>query len=229
LEKEALAGVLVDVTDPWDVPLMVTRGYSSISYLHSAAQTIYGRAEQGKHTTIYYFGDRDPSGVDIDRAIRQGIGESLISIEMAAVGRSGGTLTPRLGWHLFLGGDDPEDKEEAFETFADFERVAVTEEQIAEWDLQTRPTKPKDTRAKKFGDKVSVELDAIPPAQLRELAEEIIDRHVDRERLKVLQLAEAEERKGLEQIAARLDNDGEYAWAGAIGLDAQNGRDVEQG
>jgi hypothetical protein len=40
LEKEALAGVLCDVTEEWDVPLMVTRGYPSISFLHSAAESM---------------------------------------------------------------------------------------------------------------------------------------------------------------------------------------------
>jgi hypothetical protein len=201
LEKEALAGVLVDVTNPWDVPLMVTRGYSSISYLHSAAQTIRGRAKQGKHTTIYYFGDRDPSGVDIDRAIRQGIGESLISL-----------TSPFSA--------DAWEKEEVFRLYASFERVAVTEEQIAEWDLQTRPTKKSDTRSKSF-EGVSVELDAIPPAELRQLAEETINRHVDWKRLKVLLVAEEEERKGLEQIAALTGDDGGYAWAGDA---MQNGK-----
>jgi len=34
LEKEALAGVLYQATSQWDIPLMVTRGYSSLSYLH---------------------------------------------------------------------------------------------------------------------------------------------------------------------------------------------------
>ena len=66
LEKEALAGVLVDVTSRWDVPLMVTRGYPSLSFLHSAAEQII---DQDKPTYMYYFGDRDPSGVDIDRFV----------------------------------------------------------------------------------------------------------------------------------------------------------------
>ena len=69
LEKDALAGVLVDVTDQWDVPLMVTRGYPSLSYLHSAASLI---AEKHKPTYLYYFGDLDPSGVDITRAVEEG-------------------------------------------------------------------------------------------------------------------------------------------------------------
>ena len=36
-EKDALAGVLLEETEPYDVPLMVAKGYSSISFLHSAA------------------------------------------------------------------------------------------------------------------------------------------------------------------------------------------------
>ncbi len=66
LEKDALAGVLMEETEAWDVPLMVTRGYPSISYLYSAAETI---AEQGKPTYLYYFGDYDPSGLDIPRKV----------------------------------------------------------------------------------------------------------------------------------------------------------------
>ena len=62
IEKDALAGVAVDITDPWDVPLIVTRGYPSDSYLHSAAELI---ASDEKPATIYYFGDYDPSGVNI--------------------------------------------------------------------------------------------------------------------------------------------------------------------
>src|SRR5262249_34644442 len=38
LEKEAMAGVLAEVTEEWDVPLMVTRGYPSMSFLYSAAE-----------------------------------------------------------------------------------------------------------------------------------------------------------------------------------------------
>ncbi len=38
LEKDALAGAISDVTDKWDVPLMVSRGMSSETFLHSAGQ-----------------------------------------------------------------------------------------------------------------------------------------------------------------------------------------------
>lgn len=72
LEKEALAGVLVEVTSKWDVPLMVTRGYPSLSYLHEAGEAIrYGEVP----TFIYYFGDHDPSGVDIARHVEKSLDE----------------------------------------------------------------------------------------------------------------------------------------------------------
>ena len=63
-EKDALAGVLYDVTAAYDVPLMVARGYSSESYAHDAAEAIQ---EQGKPAFIYYVGDFDPSGWHMSR------------------------------------------------------------------------------------------------------------------------------------------------------------------
>jgi hypothetical protein len=38
LEKDALAGVVYPITAMYDVPLMVARGYASLSFLHSAAE-----------------------------------------------------------------------------------------------------------------------------------------------------------------------------------------------
>jgi hypothetical protein len=65
-EKDALAGVLMEETKVYDVPLMVARGYSSISFLHGAAKAIEAK---GKPAYIYHFGDLDPSGVDAARDI----------------------------------------------------------------------------------------------------------------------------------------------------------------
>src|SRR5262252_11166114 len=53
-------------------------------------------------------------------------------------------------------------------------RLAVTEEQIDEWNLPTRPTKRSDSRARSFGSSVSVELDAIDPRRLRSPVERAI-------------------------------------------------------
>src|SRR5262249_787145 len=61
-------------------------------------------------------------------------------------------------------------------------RLAVTEEQIEEWSLPTRPTKRSDSRARSFGSSVSVELAAIDPRRLRSLVERAIRKHMPKKR-----------------------------------------------
>jgi hypothetical protein len=162
-EKDALAGVLMEETHVYDVRLMVSRGFSSDTYLQSAATEIKAT---GKPTYIYQFGDHDPSGVWIARKIEEGL------------------------------------RRHAPEAEIHFERVAVRMEQIAAWNLPSRPTKQTDSRAKSFvGD--SVELDAIPPLKLRELVRSCIERHVDQRAIEVLQIAEESERAFLLSLAAQ--------------------------
>jgi hypothetical protein len=82
LEKDALAGVLYRVTSSWDVPLMVTRGYPSLSYLYEAADTI---AAVGKPAHLYYFGDNDPSGLDITRAVEAEVYFERVAVTAAQI------------------------------------------------------------------------------------------------------------------------------------------------
>ena len=145
LEKDALAGVVYPVTDLYDVPLMVARGYASLSFLHSAAEDI---AELSVPAYIYHLGDFDPSGVNAGEKIEQTLRELAPDAEIY------------------------------------FKRLAVTEDQIRDWNLPTRPTKKTDTRSRNFGD-ISVELDAIPPDTLRELVEEAINRHLPQHQLQI--------------------------------------------
>jgi hypothetical protein len=164
LEKDALAGVLYDVTAEWDVPLMVTRGYPSLSYLHTAAEALQ---EEDRPCFIYYFGDHDPSGVHIPQKIEADLR----------------TFAPEAELH--------------------FERVAVTLEQIEQWNLATRPTKKTDARAKSFFGE-SVEVDAIPPALLRDLCRHSIEQHIDQRVLDRTQLIEQAERDTLQTILSTL-------------------------
>jgi hypothetical protein len=91
------------------------------------------------------------------------------------------------------------------------ERVALTREQIEEFDLPTRPTKREGNRhAKSFaGD--SVELDALPPDKLRELVRACIEQHISDHELTVLRAAEESERELLEAWADRVETDDEAA------------------
>jgi len=65
-EKEALAGLIVEETWTYDVPLLVSKGFSSLSYLHSAAKQIEAHE---KVAYVYHFGDHDPSGIAIAKRV----------------------------------------------------------------------------------------------------------------------------------------------------------------
>ena len=80
-EKDAVTGVLVQETYPYDVALMPCRGYVSVTFLNSAAETILERDDNDRRTVIYYLGDQDPAGVDIDRHIVESIGRSLAELD----------------------------------------------------------------------------------------------------------------------------------------------------
>jgi hypothetical protein len=79
LEKDALAGVMYPVTSQYDVPLMVARGYASLSFLHTAAQYIAGLEVPA---FIYHFGDHDPSGVNAAEKIEETLRELAPAAEI---------------------------------------------------------------------------------------------------------------------------------------------------
>jgi hypothetical protein len=86
LEKDALAGVVYPITASYDVPLMVARGYASLSFLHSAAEHI---TELEVPTYVYHCGDFDPSGVNagekIEETLRDMAPDAEIYFERIAV------------------------------------------------------------------------------------------------------------------------------------------------
>jgi hypothetical protein len=83
----------------------------------------------------------------------------------------------------------------------EFETLAVTEGQILEWDLPSHPSKESDPRHKRGGIDYAVELEAIPPAQLRDLLEENIVQHLDPDELEALERVESLERQTMLDLA----------------------------
>jgi len=86
LEKEALAGIVGEITAELDVPLMVARGFSSLSFLHQVGLAVAART---KPTMIYLFGDYDPSGEcisdNIKRRLRQFAPNADLHFEQVAI------------------------------------------------------------------------------------------------------------------------------------------------
>jgi hypothetical protein len=67
LEKEALEGVFAETVDEYGASLWPFAGYISESFAYEWATEINEYVDDGKHVTIYYFGDHDPTGLDIER------------------------------------------------------------------------------------------------------------------------------------------------------------------
>lgn len=70
IEKDALAGVIDETTLHYGVPLMVARGYSSLSYIHDEAQRL-SREANGRPVNVYHLGDYDAEGRDAARVLRE--------------------------------------------------------------------------------------------------------------------------------------------------------------
>ena len=113
---------------------------------------------------------------------------------------------------LYLGDHDPSGKDiervvlqglRRYAQGADIrtERLAVMEAQIEGMALPTRPTKQTDSKAASFAGR-SVEVEAIPPDQLRALVHAAVEALVDPQELKVVRMAEADERRALDLLAA---------------------------
>ena len=80
-EKDAIRGVVYPVTAEYDVPLLISRGYSSETFLHETAEDI---AADGKDAVIYQLGDHDRDGVRAWKAIQRRLREFVPdSIELA--------------------------------------------------------------------------------------------------------------------------------------------------
>jgi hypothetical protein len=164
LEKDALAGVLSDVTNAWGVSLMVSRGQSSATFLHSAAKEAEQAARFGIATYVYALYDLDAGGNRAAHAIEHELPRQAPGVPIY------------------------------------FERLAVTQQQVQEWSLPTRPANTKDPDAAK-NLSWAVDLDAIPPDKLTELVEDAIRHHIDVGAWEIEQTVEEQEREGLLALA----------------------------
>ena len=144
LEKDALSRLMSDIANQYSVRTFPTRGYPSFTYVNRMATYIRNRLK-GKPTVVLYFGDFDPSGIDIERDL-----------------------------------DDRLRKYDA----GDFKviRIALTKDQIQQYDLPPMPVKRSDARSEGFlesyGDQ-SVELDALDPNTLKLMVAQSIASNID--------------------------------------------------
>jgi hypothetical protein len=68
-EKDALSGVLEPACRELEVNFTANRGYASLSLMYEVGKRLEEHAQDGKDIHLFYFGDHDPSGIDMDRDI----------------------------------------------------------------------------------------------------------------------------------------------------------------
>jgi hypothetical protein len=70
-EKDALSGILRRTTAKYHVKLVVNKGYTSSSAIYNAYERVIEAFKNDQKFVILYFGDHDPSGLDMVRDIKE--------------------------------------------------------------------------------------------------------------------------------------------------------------
>lgn len=90
----------------------------------------------------------------------------------------------------------------------DFQRIAINEEQIEQYDLPTKPRKATDLRSQHV--KSTVEAEAMPARTLRRILRAEIETLLPQNALAVAKVAERSEREQIERMAQLLSGGGDH-------------------
>ena len=210
-EKDAISSILRKVTDKYTIRLVVNKGYTSSTAIYGAYERFVEEIVAGKKVTILYFGDHDPSGIDMIRDIND-----RLMFMFTHGKRMYQDLWERIDkwWHdnsytIYTVADISEEFEEVasilnkddekIERLFDvgklklfleenqlFEIVPVglTMEQIKQYNPPHNPAKITDPRAKGYIKKygaISWEVDALRPEVMIEIVKNAIEENIDME------------------------------------------------
>lgn len=206
-EKDALSGMLSPIANRWRIPFAINRGYSSSSAMKAAADRIL-RAQEASIAVSCGVCQRLLYGRN---AVNGSLGYcrcgSKARPQAWACSNNGrGDFKPAIilyfGDHDPSGNDMERDIDERLQEFGvsnlRVRKLALTRDQIDEYNLPPNPAKISDSRARRYiedhGDE-SWELDALPPPVLVEVAEQGIRSIVDMRRLKATIAREDAERE----------------------------------
>lgn len=180
VEKDALSQIVEQAAAYYGVTTFANRGYVSASAMWESAQRLLNLPGQVNSVHILHFGDHDPSGIDMTRDIEK-------------------RLT------LYAG----EPNQDAGQTYKEVivTRIALTMEQVTEYEPPPNPAKVTDSRfesyRKLYGDD-SWELDAIPPDDLEELVKTGIQDLCDIDALEDRREFETAEQQRLRDVANEI-------------------------
>lgn len=181
-EKDALSEIFSRSTNKYGVGLCVNKGYTSSSAIYKAYERFADVANQGRKVVILYFGDHDPSGLDMIRDVRERI------------------------FFMMLNGELVDEKAMAVGAL-EVIPIGLTMKQIKQYKLPPNPAKLTDTRAnayiKKFGMQ-SWEVDALKPEVLTAIVESNIEEQIDMDLYNEKMIQEEKERKQIKSLVKNL-------------------------
>lgn len=165
-ESRSIASVLQADCERLAVSLFPCGGFSSLSFVHEAAEQHNGSGDY-RPLVVLYVGDLDPAGVLIDQSLERELRLHL-SADIKLI----------------------------------FRRIGINEDQVAAYDLPTKPRKEGDRRSQHLD--YTVEAEAMPAHILRGLVRSEVEALLPADALHVAQVAEACEREHLARMARLL-------------------------
>jgi len=207
-EKDALSGILYEITKKYHIRLVINRGYGSVTAMYDAYKRFKEAITDEKCVYVLYFGDHDPSGLDMIRDIKERLLYDLLSI---------GIVRDKLDeWKRAVGdGDELTDMAQShigwIEEHFEVEHVGLTYSQVLDFNPPPNPAKDSDPRAKWYKDKYgesSWEVDALPPDALNELLTDAIESKIDMGKFEEMIAQEDDDKYKLEEVKNKF-NEGE--------------------
>lgn len=88
VEKDALSSIFTKVATDYSVPVVVCRGFSSVTFLNEFKERISDYQDEGKEVIMLYFGDFDPSGMEMLESMKITLEQELkvTGVEFKRVG-----------------------------------------------------------------------------------------------------------------------------------------------
>lgn len=212
IEKAALEGVLSPLSREFHVVLLANKGYGSSSTMWETACRIDARCrdEEGNVVSdalVLYLGDLDPSGEDMVRDVRERLDMFLAGyVEDGSYEGEEGTYEEKrispTGWTI----------DEFNKVDLSVRKVALTMEQVKQYNPPPNPAKLSDSRAAEFVKKYgtsSWEVDALPPDVLQRLIRDELLATLDMTLVEAIKMREERDKQRLRVAAEEIMRGGQ--------------------
>lgn len=197
-EKDAISGILSRAVNPYTIIMAINKGYTSSTAIYGAYERFVELLNNRKKVVILYFGDHDPSGLDMIRDIRE---------RLTLMFHNGDQLNEDEVQEWNENADQDYDNPKLAYINAHFEvrPIGLTMEQIKQYKPPHNPAKITDPRAKwyikQYGAK-SWEVDALKPPVMVSIVEGAVKEIMDNDAYEKVLKDEKNDKKQLEKATA---------------------------